>query len=124
MVSVKLKGIIGAAAAALALISYVIYYFAFYNFDVRLDKLFFIGTSTSIFLFSGLLFTFFKNKVSKGLTLFCSIFYLILVITYIVQGVIFGSYYAHIKLSLIIGLFAGIIYLIYDSFNNRRSNGV
>jgi len=120
----KIKGIVGAASAALALLSYVGYYFAFYNYNTRLDELFFIGTGVSISLSFGLLFTFFQNKAVRALTLFCSVFYFILVNIYVVCGLITGNYYAHIKLSLTIGLAAGLLYLAYDTLDNRRRNGV
>lgn len=114
----EIKGIIGIIAALLALLSYVIYYIWFYEFGIRLDKLFFISSGISISIFSGLLFTFFQNTFVKVMTLFCSVFYFILVLIYCSFGLLFNEYYAHIKLSLIIGLIAGIIYYTYDAFIN------
>jgi len=123
-ISVKTKGIIAAILAVIALLSYVIYYFAYYNYNVRLDELFFIGTGISISGSFGLLFTMFSNKTVKTLTLFCSIFYFILISAYLLNGVIWGEYYAFIKLSLIIGLISGIIYLIHDNIKTGRSSSI
>lgn len=120
----EIKGLIGAAAAALAILSYIVYYYFFYEVGIKLNELLFICTGLSISLFSGLLFTFFRNKIAKALTLFCSVFYLFLVGIYTVYGLLFGTYYANIKLSLIIGLAAGISYLIYDTINHRRAYGI
>ena len=116
----ELKGLLGVIAAALAILSYIVYFLWFEKYGVKLNRLFFISTGTSIFLFSGLLFTFFRNKLAKVLTLFCSIFYFTLVLSYVTMGIMMNQYFAHIKLSLFIGLAAGLIYFIHDTtFSNR-----
>lgn len=116
----EIKGLLGVIAAALAILSYIVYFLWFEKYGVKLNKLFFISTGVSIFIFSGLLFTFFRNKLAKTLTLFCSIFYFILVLSYTLMGIMMDQYFAHVKLSLIIGLTAGLIYYLNDSFNRIK----
>lgn len=118
----EIKGLLGLIAAVLAIAAYIIYYLYLEVYGIKLNKIFFVSTGISISTFSGLLFTFFRNKVAKAFTLFCSIFYFILVLSYVSFGLIMNQYFAHIKLSLITGLIAGIIFLVYDTFANSSKH--
>lgn len=59
-----------------------------------------------------------KNRNVKTLLLYTSVYYSLLVIMYVGSWVILGKPYGYIKLSLIIGLFFGLIYWLYDYFAN------
>lgn len=119
----KVKGIIGAVAACLSIASYIIYYVAYYQ-DIKLDELYFISTGATISVFTGLLFAIIRNKVSRTLLLFASMFYAILIISYILSWIVSGFPYAYIKVSLFIGLVIGLIYFLHDSrtSNKRLTN--
>ena len=119
---IELKGIIGAVAAGLILLSYVIYYYFYYNDGIKLNELYFISSGVGISVFTGLLFTFCRNIYVRTILLFTSIFYAMLEVIYITVWIIFGHPYAYIKTSLIIGLIIGIVYFIYDKFNNKSSD--
>lgn len=112
------KGFIGASAAVLTLVGYLIYYLYLSMYEVKLNELYFIMTSLPIAIFTGILFTFFKNRNVKTLLLYTSVYYSLLVIMYVGSWVILGQPYGYIKLSLIIGLFFGLIYWLYDYFAN------
>lgn len=114
------KGIIGGMAAFVSILSYIAYYFCFYR-GIPFDELYFISTGYSIAIFTGLLFTFFKKKITRTLLLFCSTFYSILVTVYIVHWVCTGLPYAYIKISLFLGLLIGIIYFCYDVVHDLYS---
>lgn len=116
---IELKGIIGAIAAAFIMISYVVYYFTYYETGEKLNELYFISSGIGISVFTGLLFTFFENIYVKTILLFTSVFYAILEMIYIVIWVIQGQPYAYIKLSLFAGLIIGICYFLYDKFTNK-----
>ena len=112
------KGIIGASAAVFTLVGYLIYYLYLSVYEVKLNELYFIMTSLPIAIFTGILFTFFNNRNVKTLLLYTSVYYSLLVIMYVGSWVILGQPYGYIKLSLIIGLFFGLIYWLYDYFAN------
>lgn len=116
---VELKGIIGALAASFIIISYLIYYYYYYYHDTKLNELYFISSGIGISVFTGLLFTFFKNVCIKTILLFTSIFYAMLEVIYIAVWLIQGQPYAHIKIALIVGLIIGILYIAYDKFTNK-----
>lgn len=119
--SLLIKGRIGAAAAALALVSYVIYY-AFYYEGIKLDELYFISTGISISVFTGILFTLSDSKGIKTLLIFTSVFYGILISIYSLHWMITGLPYAYIKISLILGLIVGLIYYFYDTIRYARND--
>ena len=60
-------------------------------------------------IFTGILFTFFKERYAKVLFLFTSVYYSILGLTYIGSWILLGQPYGYIKISLIIGLIIGLI---------------
>jgi len=121
--SLAIKGWIGGFAAILSLSSYISYYIFYYK-GIKLDELYFIATGLSISIFTGLLFTFFENKIVRTFLLFASVFYAILITVYIFHWMITGMPYAYIKISLICGFFIGLIYFVYDMFssNNNAKN--
>jgi len=112
------KGYIGGFAAILSIASYIVYY-VFYYGGVKLDELYFISTGVSISIFSGLLFSMFRDKWVKTFLLFASVFYGILIFSYSVHWILTGLPYAYIKISLIFGLITGLIYFVYDVSSNR-----
>jgi len=116
---IEVKGTIGAFAAVMILASYFIYYYFYYCNEIKLNELYFISSGIGTSIFTGLLFTFFKNIYVKTILLFTCVFYLVLEIIYIVVWVIYAQPYAYLKHSLIIGLIAGIIYFIYDTSTNK-----
>lgn len=119
---IELKGIIGAVAATFIMISYIIYYFTFYETGVKLNELYFISSGVGISVFTGLLFTFFENICVKTVLLFTSVFYGLLELIYIIVWIIQGQPYAYIKQSLFGGLIIGICYFLYDKFTNKPRN--
>lgn len=116
---IELKGILGASASLMILISYLLYYYFYYNDGIKLNELYFISSGIGISVFTGLLFTFFRNVYVRTALLFTSVFYLMLELTYVIVWIFLGQPYTHIKLSLIIGLIIGITYFGYDKFNNK-----
>jgi len=112
------KGYIGGFAALLSIASYIIYY-VFYYEGIKLDELYFISTGMSISIFSGLLFSMFRDKWVRTFLLFASVFYGILIFSYSVHWILTGLPYAYIKISLICGLITGLIYFTYDISSNR-----
>lgn len=120
--SLKIKGLIAALAAALILVSYIVYYIRYYNDGVKLNEMYFISQGVGISVFTGLLFTFFKNVYTRTMLLFTSVFYGILELIYIIVWIHYGEPYAYLKQSLLVGLIIGIIYFIYDKFNNNPGN--
>lgn len=121
--NLEIKGWIGGFAAILSIFSYIAYYFCFYE-GINYDAFYFISTGLSISVFTGLLFTFFENKLVRTFLLFASTFYGILIISYSAHWIFTGLPYAYIKISLICGLTVGIIYFIYDlsSTNSNAKN--
>lgn len=119
---IELKGIIGAATAAMILISYLVYYHYYYYHHVKLNELYFISAGVGISIFTGLLFTFFRSICIKTILLFTSVFYAILEAVYIIVWIIQGKPYAYIKTALIVGLIIGVIYFAYDKFTNKPRN--
>ena len=117
--NIEIKGVIGAITAGLIVISYLVYYYYFYKYDIKLNELYFIMGGVGISVFTGLLFTFFQNLCIKTILLFTSVFYGMLVLIYISVWLILGQPYAYIKASLIVGLIIGVIYVIYDKFTNK-----
>lgn len=120
--NLTVKGWIGGFAAILSISSYLAYYIFYYK-GIKLDELYFIATGVSISIFTGLLFSMFRDKWVRTFLLFASVFYGILITIYILHWIITGIPYAYIKISLIIGLLIGVIYFIYDSFianNNTK----
>lgn len=115
-----IKGWIGGFAAILSIFSYIVYYFCFYE-GVNYDAYYFIATGLSISIFTGLLFTFFENKLVRTFLLFASVFYGILVSSYSAHWAFTGLPYAYIKISLICGLIVGIIYFAYDLFSSNSN---
>jgi len=122
--TLTIKGWIGGFAAALSVVSYIAYYIFYYE-GIKLDELYFIATGISISIFTGLLFTMFKDRWVRTFLLFCSVFYGMLITIYVFHWIITGMPYAYIKISIILGLIIGVIYFIYDSFttiNNTNKN--
>lgn len=115
----EIKGIIGAIAGAFLIISYLFYYYWYYENGIKLNELYFIATGVGISVFTGLLFTFFQNIYVKTILLFTSVFYLMLEVIYIAVWIVQGEAYAYIKLSLVIGLVIGLIYFLYEQFANK-----
>lgn len=118
--NLAIKGWIGGFAAILSILSYIAYYFCFYK-GINYDEYYFISTGLSISIFTGLLFTFFENKVVRTFLLFASVFYAILIIVYVLHWIITGIPYAYIKISLICGFFIGLIYFVYDLFSSNNN---
>lgn len=113
--NLAIKGWIGGFAAILSIVSYIAYYFCFYE-GINYDAFYFIATGLSISIFTGLLFTFFENKLVRTFLLFASVFYCILIISYSAHWIFTGFPYAYIKISLFCGLVIGLIYFLYDVF--------
>lgn len=116
------KGCIAFFAACCVLFGYLYYYYHLKNTGEKLNEFYFIINGSATAVFTGLLFTFFKNSYVKTILLFTSIFYTVLEIIYIYKWVILGHPYAYFKISLIIGLVSGIIYFVYDKFSNVSRN--
>jgi hypothetical protein len=119
--NLAVKGWIGTFAAILSLFSYIAYY-RFYYEGVKLDELYFIATGLSISIFTGLLFTMFRDKLVRTFLLFASVFYGILIFSYSIHWWYTGLPYAYIKTSLICGLITGLIYFLYDYLSSSNSN--
>lgn len=121
---IEIKGFIAGLAGIFIALSYLVYYYFYYEKGIKLNEIYFISTGVGISVFTGLLFTFFQNIIVKTILMFASIFYGILELIYIIVWIIQGEPYAYIKLSLIIGLIIGIIYFTYDKLTNKpRSVG-
>lgn len=118
--NLAIKGFIGGFAAILSIASYIVYYFCFYE-GINYDAYYFIATGLSISIFTGLLFTFFENKLVRTFLLFASVFYGILITSYSVHWIYTGLPYAYIKISLGSGLIVGIIYFAYDLFSSNSN---
>ena len=114
----KTKGIIAAITAAIVLVMYLIYSYYYYEKNIELDDLYFAVVGSGTAIFTGLLFTFFSNRIVKTVLLFAFIFHTILEMIFISMWVLFQTPYAYIKFSLFIGLGAGILYFIYDYIKN------
>ena len=95
---IELKGILGASASLMILISYLLYYYFYYNDGIKLNELYFISSGIGISVFTGLLFTFFRNVYVRTALLFTSVFYLMLELTYVIVWIFLGQPYTHIKL--------------------------
>lgn len=115
----RFKGFLGATAAAFAIISYIIYYIYLAEYSIKLNELFFISTGIGISVFSGLLFTFFREWYVRVWFLYASVFYGLLVFSYIGYWILLGQPYGDIKNCLIAGFVAGIIYCTYDYLRRR-----
>lgn len=121
----EIKGIIGATTGVSVMISYLIYNYYYYHYNIELNEMYFAMSAFGIFVLNGLLFTFFTNRIVKTLLLFTSVFHLVLDMIYIVVWVVYSKPYTNIKFSLFCGLGIGIIYWIYDaitSSSRRRVN--
>lgn len=116
-----IKGRIGATAAMFTILSYIAYYIFYYK-GIKLDELYFISTGLSISTFTGILFTMFDNKTVKTFLIFASVFYGILISVYSLHWMLTGLPYAYIKVSLILGLAAGLIYYSYDTLHHARND--
>ena len=115
-----IKGLLASITATFVMLSYCTYYVYLETYGVKLNALFFVSTNIAVSVFSGLLFTFFKNRFVRVTTLFCSVFYFTLVLIYVYFYLLIGVHYAYIKTALIIGLTAGVIYYIYDTFGSTK----
>jgi len=113
----KVKGRIGIVTTITFLISYIVYFFCLYEFNYRLDQVYFVINTMTISIFSWLLFQFFKNLDVKVTLLFSCIFSAGLTITYIGYYLILGTPYITLKWALIAGLLIGTIYYL----NVRRT---
>ena len=120
----KIKGIIACATGILVIGMYLFYFFYLESTGTKLSELYFIASGVGISVFTGLLFTFFRNIYRRTVLLFTSVFYALLEIIYIWNWIINGKPYVLFKVALIIGLFTGIIYFIYDTITNdpRKHN--
>lgn len=118
----KVKGIIAAFAAVLILVSYIVYSIRYYEDGVKLNEMYFISQGIGISVFTGLQFTLYRNIYVRTILLFTSVYYAILEAIYIIVWIYFGQPYSYIKHSLLIGLVIGIIYFLYDKFNNNPRN--
>jgi len=107
------KAILGSFASAFALAGYLVYYLYLSLYDVKLNELYFIVSSVPIAIFTGILFTFFKEWYAKILLLYTSVYYSLLTVMYVGSWCILGQPYGYIKIALIIGLVIGLIYGIY-----------
>lgn len=119
--NLAIKGWLGAAAAMIAIASYIAYYIYYYK-GIKLDELYFISTGCSISIFTGILFTMFESRSVRTFLLFASVFYGILISVYSIHWYFTGLPYAYIKISLILGLIAGLIYYAYDTISSARNN--
>ncbi len=117
--NIEVKGIIAAIMAGLIILSYLVYYSYFYLYEIELSELYFIAGSSAISVFTGLLFTFFRNICVKTVLLFTSVFYGMMVLIYVTVWLIIGEPYTLIRASLIVGMIIGLIYVIYDTIANK-----
>jgi len=118
----RLKGILALIAVGLLVITYIIYNYYYYNLGIKLSELHFVSTGVGISIFTGLLFTFFQNVYVRTALLFTCVGYAILELIYIVEWILFGNPYAHLKLALLAGLIIGLIYFAYDRIKYRATN--
>lgn len=116
------KGWIACLAVVIVMVSYLIYNYFYYEYKIKLNELNFISTGIAISIFSGLLFTFFRNKIVRTLLLYCSTFYATLIICYVYSWIFNNHAYAYIKLSMFLGVLIGIIYMVYDIITNRTND--
>jgi multidrug transporter EmrE-like cation transporter len=116
------KGIIASMCGIFIVGCYLYYYFHLKATGIKLNEIYFIASGIGIAVFSGLLFTFFKNSIIKTVLLFTSIFYSVLELIYIYKWVVLGQPYAYFKIALVAGLIIGIIYFIYDKFSHVPRN--
>lgn len=110
-------------ACILLLASYVAFYYCFYEKGIKLNELYFLGSSISTAIFTGLLVTFFNNKIVRILLLYVCTFYVILVVAYVWSWVFNNHAYLYIKFSLIVGLIIGSMYAAIDTIyriTNKR----
>ena len=114
-----IKGLLAMFAVILIIASYVAFNYFFYEKGIKLNELYFISSGIGISILSGLLFTFFNNRFVRISLLYCSVFYLILEVSYIWSWITQNHAYMYIKFSLIVGLIIGIIYGIFDYFTNK-----
>lgn len=115
------KAILGTFASAFALTGYLVYYLYLSAYGIKLNELYFITSCVPIAIFTGILFTFFKERYAKVLFLYTCVYYSLLVLTYVGSWILIGQPYGYIKVSLIIGLVVGLIYWIYDHCSNPHS---
>jgi Na+/melibiose symporter-like transporter len=120
MRKLNLKALIASVAGLTVITAYILYYFIYSVYNYRLDQVYFMATCFGVSVFTALLFTFFTQRFARTIMLFVSNFYAILLITYVANWLAFGTAYGHIKLSLIIGFIAGLIYYAYDSIVNSK----
>lgn len=119
--SLVVKGVLGSFASTFALAGYLAYYLYLSMYGIKLNELYFIMTCIPIAIFTGILFTFFKNRTAKTLLLYTSVYYSLLTIMYVGSWVFMGQPYGYIEFSLIIGLIIGLIYWIYDYLTNTHN---
>lgn len=116
---IEIKGAIGALSGISVMLSYLIYNYYFYNYNVELNEMYFTSSVFGIFILNGLLFTFFQNRIVKTILLFTSVFHFMLGLIYVIIWIIYSEPYTNIKFSLFIGLGIGLIYFIYDTIANN-----
>lgn len=115
---IKIKGNLAAIAGLISVVGYIAYFLSYYYANYRLDEIYFVNNCFTSAIFTYLCFSFFNHKFVKVILLFTSIFYSMLLFTYIGNWLILGTPYAWIKFSLIIGLIIGLIYYLYDTANS------
>lgn len=119
-----LKSILAAFACIILIASYAAFSFMYYNKGIKLNEFYFISSGVSIAIFTGLLVTFFSNKIVRILLLYISSFYVILVGSYVWSWIFQNHAYMYIKLSLFVGLIIGLIYAFIDKIfriTNKRN---
>lgn len=114
--NLKLRGKIGIVTAYLFVLSYIAYFYSYYELNYRLDEVYFSINTITTSIWCYLLFQFFTNKDVKVAFLFTSVFAGGLCFTYVVNWIIMGTPYTLIKLSLIAGFSIALIYYLYGKF--------
>ncbi len=114
----KLKGVFASIAGIISVSVYILYFFSYYYGGYRLDEAYFANNCFTTAIFTYLCHGFFSQKFVRVVLLFTSVFYSMLLLTYVGNWLLLGTPYAWIKFSLIAGLLIGLIYYIYDSATN------
>lgn len=126
MKSLNVKGAIAAIACVVLIVSYAAFSYYYYEKGIKLNELYFIGSSMSIFVFTYLLSTFFKHTAVRLLLIYVSLFYVILIVSYIWSWITYNHAYIYIKFSLFSGFAIGILYATIDTILRiikNRPNG-